>query len=94
MVERRLMRQLFQLAHDRLTHLLGADDLAALRLDVGGAQPGNCIPCIKLVIRFLFFCLLRFPHDQIAWISQAESIALSSKLTFHFHALSVSERVD
>jgi hypothetical protein len=38
MVERWLMRKLFQLAHDRLPHLLGADDLAALRLDVGGAQ--------------------------------------------------------
>ena len=44
------MRELFQLAHDRLAHLLSADNLAALRLDIGGAQAGHCIPSMELVI--------------------------------------------
>src|SRR5215831_2165464 len=94
MVRQQLMHELFHFTHDRLAHLLGADDLAAFRLDVRSAQACHCVSNMELLIWFLCICLLRFPHEQIVWVGQPETITLNGKLTFHFDALPISERVD
>ena len=89
MVERWLMHERLQLAHDRLAHLLGADDLAALRLDVGGAQPLGERGLNKSLVH-----ILRFGYNESARISQLEAIGLQSKFALHLNALPLSKGIN
>src|SRR5438445_3346780 len=76
------MREPLHLAHNRIPHLLGADELAAFRLDVGGAQKS------KLFVHILLF------HDESARTPQPEAVAFQSEFSFHLSAFSLPKGIN